>query len=542
MTLDGEILEPTGVLTGGVAEGPGSGALTKKREIAELESTVQGLEGEVAGAQERSSRIHARIAAVEAALAALQADTHEKDIRLVEGEKDLARAADELQRARESADAASLEMEQHARTLEELLSEHREAEGESVQAEADRAARKSAAETLEAASREKEQAAAKLASRATELRVKVAQDAERREATSRQLSKAAEREAEIASQLARLQAEAIAAESRLRGVRAEIDATQADSDRLGQELAESQAGLERGRAAHEERTHKVASDEEQARADRAKLSEVGEQAGQAAMREREVTLSIENLCANLREKYQVELPDELSRFHTEKPSGALEQERLAGLRERIERMGEVNLTAVEEYEEVKKRFEFLGAQKADLEASIAKLRAAIAKVNRTSRERFTEAFEIVNAKFQQVFPRLFNGGKAELVLCEGPDLMEAGVDIVAQPPGKKLQNINLLSGGEKALTAVALIFAIFLVKPSPFCLLDEVDAPLDDSNVDRYNALVMEMARQSQFIVITHNKRTMQIADTLYGVTMEEPGVSRLVSVRLRDEQERAAG
>jgi chromosome segregation protein len=198
-------------------------------------------------------------------------------------------------------------------------------------------------------------------------------------------------------------------------------------------------------------------------------------------------------------------------------------------------MGEINLTAIEEYEDVKKRFEFLTAQKADLEASIAKLRGAIARVNRTSRERFKETFEIVNQKFQQVFPRLFAGGRAELVLVETGDVLEAGVDIVAQPPGKRLQNVNLLSGGEKALTAVAMIFAIFLVKPSPFCLLDEVDAPLDDSNVDRYNAIVQEMSKQSQFIVITHNKRTMQIADTLYGVTMEEPGVSRVVSVRMRE-------
>ncbi len=143
---------------------------------------------------------------------------------------------------------------------------------------------------------------------------------------------------------------------------------------------------------------------------------------------------------------------------------------------------------------------------------------------------------MVNEKFQQIFPRLFGGGRAGLALTEEGPGMEQGVEIFAQPPGKKLQSVNLLSGGEKALTAVSLIFAIFLIKPTPFCLLDEVDAPLDEANVGRYNEMVREMSKQSQFILITHNKRTMEVVDTLYGVTMEEPGISKLVTVKLREE------
>ncbi|HET6440583.1 MAG TPA: chromosome segregation protein SMC, partial [Anaeromyxobacter sp.] len=150
-------------------------------------------------------------------------------------------------------------------------------------------------------------------------------------------------------------------------------------------------------------------------------------------------------------------------------------------------------------------------------------------------------FDRVNEKFQAVFPRLFNGGRAGLVLTSAEGEAEQGVEIFAQPPGKKLQSVNLLSGGEKALTAVALIFAIFLIKPTPFCLLDEVDAPLDDANVGRFNEMVKEMSRSSQFILITHNKRTMEMVDTLYGVTMEEPGVSKLISVRLSDRTRESA-
>jgi chromosome segregation protein len=164
---------------------------------------------------------------------------------------------------------------------------------------------------------------------------------------------------------------------------------------------------------------------------------------------------------------------------------------------------------------------------------VASLREAIARINRTSRKRFRETFDAVNERFQQNFPRLFRGGKASLMLIETDDVLEAGVDIAAQPPGKRLQNVNLLSGGEKTLTAIALLISLFQVRPSPFFLLDEVDAALDDANVGRFNEIVREMAKESQFLLITHNKSTIEIADVLYGVTMEEKGVSKLVAVEI---------
>jgi chromosome segregation protein len=179
------------------------------------------------------------------------------------------------------------------------------------------------------------------------------------------------------------------------------------------------------------------------------------------------------------------------------------------------------------------RFRFLSEQKDDLEATISSLREAISRINRTSRKRFRETFELVRQRFEENFPRLFDGGKASLELTEAEDILEAGVDIMAQPPGKRLQNVNLLSGGEKTMTALALLVAVFQVRPSPFFLLDEVDAALDDANVGRFNQLIVEMAQKSQFLVITHNKRTIEVADVLYGVTMEQKGVSKLVSVVL---------
>ena len=199
----------------------------------------------------------------------------------------------------------------------------------------------------------------------------------------------------------------------------------------------------------------------------------------------------------------------------------------------IDKLGEVNLAAIEEYDEVAERYEWLEKQRADLEESVDSIRKTIARINRTCRERFRETFDRVTEHFRDIYPRLSGGGQARLALTNEEDLLETGVEIFVQPPGKRLQNLSLLSGGEKALCAIALIFALFRVKPSPFCVLDEVDAPLDEGNGARYNDMLREMCDLTQFIVITHNKKTMECADTLYGVTMPDPGVSRLVTVKV---------
>ncbi len=211
------------------------------------------------------------------------------------------------------------------------------------------------------------------------------------------------------------------------------------------------------------------------------------------------------------------------------------QESLKRYKGEFAALGDINWQAIEEYRRQKLRFEFLKEQEIELKKSLDDLRAAIDQIDRKSKERFDMAFHEVNARFEKVFPIIFGGGTAKLELVEVKegDEVELGVDIIARPPGKKMQNINLMSGGEKAMTAVSLIFSIFLVKPSPFCLLDEVDAPLDDANVGRFIELLKEMSNDSQFILITHNKKTMELNDTLYGVTMQEPGVSKTVSVQL---------
>jgi len=215
------------------------------------------------------------------------------------------------------------------------------------------------------------------------------------------------------------------------------------------------------------------------------------------------------------------------------------EQELRELKARVENLGPVNMMALEELQEAEERFSFLETQRQDLLASIQDTSQAIREIDQVSREQLLEAFKAINANFAESFRALFGGGTGEMRLTDEADA-ESGIDIVAQPPGKRLQNVLLLSGGEKALAALALLIAIFRYTPSPFCILDEVDAPLDESNIDRFARMVQQMSRHTQFILITHNKRTMETSTVMYGVTMEEAGVSKLVSVRF-DKIERPA-
>jgi chromosome segregation protein len=208
-------------------------------------------------------------------------------------------------------------------------------------------------------------------------------------------------------------------------------------------------------------------------------------------------------------------------------------EMVADLRAKLERMGAVNMMAIDQFDDLESRHAFLTEQRKDLVDSIAATGEAIRKIDKTTKERFREAFAAINQNFEQTFTTLFGGGRAGLVLLDETDQLESGIDMIAQPPGKRLQSVQLLSGGEKALTAMALMFAIFKYRPSPFCLLDEIDAPLDDANIGRFVEMLQGMQHHTQFVLITHNRKTMEIADRLYGVTMEEPGVSKLISVQL---------
>jgi len=250
----------------------------------------------------------------------------------------------------------------------------------------------------------------------------------------------------------------------------------------------------------------------------------------------EIRFEIDRLKERIYNAYQVDLAAALvaegEEFNLEEAKANIQSQR-----EKLNRMGPVNLVAIQEYDEMRERFDFLTRQEQDLTRAKDDLHKAILKINRTTKELFIDTFQKIQKYFTEYYRLLFGGGTAELVLLDEEDVLESGIEMVARPPGKKLQSISLLSGGEKALTATALLFALFKVKPSPFCILDEIDAPLDESNVDRFCGVLRQFIQESQFILITHNKRTMNLADALYGITMAENGVTKIISARINDKR-----
>jgi chromosome segregation protein len=334
----------------------------------------------------------------------------------------------------------------------------------------------------------------------------------------RRLAEATEEEARILSRAAEL-------------ARDETDAQGRQKQNLvarDERVAGHAASAETARVA----AARVETAEAATRAERATLDAAREARFEAEVSATRGASDLEHLVAQAREEFGV-APDALEAPVDASPEAlaALEAE-VAELLASPDRLGPVNVLAFEEHKEMSERLVFLTTQRDDLLKSIAELQDSIRKINATSSERFAEAFAAINANFKQMFERLFQGGAAEMKLLDENDMLETGIEIDAHPPGKRNQSILLLSGGEKALTAIALLMAIFRFKPSPFCILDEVDAPLDEANIDRFTKLLRDMTEETQFIAITHNKRTMETADVMYGVTMEEPGCSKIVSVR----------
>lgn len=275
----------------------------------------------------------------------------------------------------------------------------------------------------------------------------------------------------------------------------------------------------------------MAQAEEVLRKEREMYDEVYSQFNERQLRLGEVGIKIDNIMHRLQNEYKT-APDTIDSISLEGVSiEALEQD-IVTLRSKLDTMGEVSLVAIEEQDELVKRHEFLSTQREDLVNAKDSLLKTIAKLNATSRKLFWDTFCLIRENFNRIFCQLFDGGKADLILVDESNMLESGIEIIARPPGKRLQNVSLLSGGEKALTALALLFSIFKVKSSPFCIMDEIDAPLDDSNIDRFIELLKEFSQMSQFIIVTHNKRTIAAANALYGITMQESGVSRVVSVR----------
>ena len=538
VTPAGEVLGPTGRLHGGGAT-PASDVqhslLARKRQLRELEVEVRRLATAVEQAQVTVAELGAEVTGARAGIAGLDQTVSARQAERLASEKDLEQAAREHERVQRHLETirvesrqVALETEETARTLGEIERRvllAREAE------EAHEASMARSRQAIDGAQAEE----GVLVGQLTACRVEAAGATERVDALGRELQRFADMERDLVERLA----QARERQGQLKGRRTWLAEERERTDVGAREVAVERDRIEGetrlAAEAHEQLTQGLRAIEGESRG-------VEGEVGRLIARIHELDLAATE-CRVRREElgqeaWRVYGVDEAGLRAGHEPSRDLTgvRERVAELEERLAAIGPVNLVADDEYRELDERLTFLHTQHDDLVASIKDLDKALRGMTRSAQERFAQAFEEINRHFQKIFERLFEGGRAELRLVEaeeGGDPLDTGVDLMAQPRGKRLQSVTLLSGGERALTGLALLFAIFYFRPSPFCVLDEVDAPLDDANIHRFLRVLRELTSQTQFLVITHNRKTMEAADVLYGVTMEEPGLSKLVSVNL---------
>lgn len=586
VTMNGEVLTGNGILYGGVSAQAANSLLERKNQVAALDAETAEVRTHV---QQLIDRRQTVVAQIEAAQLALDEAREEKQqaamgVSTLRGQLNLLdRELAESEKRRQSLDWERGNHESRAHEAAEKLAALEEqlqasiAQIESLQAQ--RAEAQSELENLRA--RENE-----LAGELNELKIRVATERQRHTSLHHQREPMEARLAELADviqqrqrdietyeqRIAATEAESAEIEINLGGLREKVEGAELELARLMDERAAIAAAAEQSAS--------------ELRILRNQLSTCHDQRSRLEVRQSQLEMKANALLEHIQKRYQIELPsferdlyalsatvrdatkrqrnpaptDDATTAEATVSSDEAEQSEqsetapaepetfdvdwsrieqlVTELNQRIDSMGPVNVDAIQEYDELEERYAFLEKQNRDLLAAKEELLEAIQKINKTTRELFAETFEKIRVNFQEMFGELFGGGKANLLLTDDTDPLESGIDIIAKPPGKQLSAISLLSGGERTMTAVALLFSIYMVKPSPFCVLDEMDAPLDESNISRFIKILDRFVDQSQFVVISHHKRTIARADALYGVTMEEHGVSKLVGVRFakRDE------
>ncbi|HEY6997964.1 MAG TPA: chromosome segregation protein SMC [Candidatus Binatia bacterium] len=533
VTPDGEVIDPLGIVTGGSDVPLETGFLAQRRRIRDLKLIIAELEVQLPREDHELEQLKQELEQAETKKNLLTAEIHRLEIERVRFEHEHSAAEREHDRLTQTVQSLRQEETDLTTAIHLLEDEIQRCHG-TVQLKVEE---KSAHErTLTDRQSEFERLRQTLEtaeSCVTESRIRHAALGEKRDHTHANLANRLKLQEETAQEIAARKARLADAQMRRAEIEAAIVGIEEALDGNRNELQGLDEQLQAARQSYRALSMQLAEIGEAIKELRPQSEAAQEEKSRLQLTLAEKRLELQHLAANLREKYDVDLETLDSSALAGDGSQTDLLTEIDELRGRLERMGEVNLAAIGEYEELSQRFGFMSQQKADLEKSIADLQQTIVKLNRICRLRFRESFEAINEKFELIFPRLFRGGKAKLVLTDDNDLLDTGVDIIVQPPGKKLQSITLLSGGEKALTAVSLLFAIFLTKPSPFCFLDEVDAPLDDANIDRFIEMIKEMSAHSQFVLVTHNKKSMQAAEVLYGITMGEPGVSKVVSVKM---------
>jgi chromosome segregation protein len=531
VTLEGEVVERSGVVSGGSLD-QGLTILERRREIKELEKRIKEEEERCQKAYEEEERLQQEIVERETQLEKRKKEIQEKEIELLHQERDLEELRKEISQVHQKMEVLQYEGRELEEEEQDIDKEMKSALAQVEKEETTKQEKEKELQSLKKTVEEVREGTEELGGKITEKKVFLASLEEKKKGMEGQRFHLSETQKVLREQIFK----------RVKGIRECREEGASLRERILQWERDLEGGLKECRLKEEtlntqkEKVEILSNEWKETEASskylRQELEEVRQKIHEEEIRASEVQMKLAHLQESMRERYGTALSTSIGTDPGEFPKEEMSK-RLAELKTALEGFGEVNLMALEEYQELKGRHDFLTEQQTDLQQALDSLRKAIIRINRTTTKRFLETFHLVNEKFREVFTRLFKGGQASLVLLDEQDPSTTGIDIIAQPPGKKLQNIDLLSGGEKALVATALLFGLFMIRPTPFCLLDEVDAPLDDANINRFIELVKEFSKKSQFIVITHNKKTMETANTLYGITMETPGVSKIVSVRL---------
>lgn len=569
LTLSGERVVAGRLITGGSVSEKGVGVLALKREIGELSDRLESLAADRAAAEAALTSVKSQIVEFEENERQLNEEGRRIDKRIAVLREQLQQCDREIERTSTHIRVVEGETLQAEEELLESETKLQQAASQTDEAEQSRADAEKVVEVAQAEIAELRRDAEQRLQELSRRRAEFAAKTERRRGVQNDIRRLESEANDLENRLARSRMEAVEADD-------QTNAIQSSIHNMAEQMQKLMADQQLQAAELEQRGAALAAARESLESIDLALRSAREAATQSreerAQREIEMTRLSSNL-EHLMHSCQMELGENIAEVSerleagtdeqmpetAQFPAGDADQEdqedvgeisvsfwnvpedfnleeakaRLDELRSKIDGLGPVNMMALEELTEVEERYLFLITQKEDIEKAISDTQAAIAEIKRRSREKFVEAFHAINEYFKRMFEELFGGGHGEMRLIDETDVLESGIEIIAQPPGKRLQNVLLLSGGEKAMAALSLVMAIFKYRPSPFCLLDEVDAPLDDMNIGRFADKILEMSTNTQFMVITHSKRTMEAAKVLYGVTMEDPGVSKLISVKL---------
>ncbi|MBW1787924.1 MAG: chromosome segregation protein SMC [Deltaproteobacteria bacterium] len=534
VTPEGDMVDQRGVVCGGKLAQRSSGILARKREISELKERSKQLESRVGELRDRRDEVSAQILAKKRAMEDLDGEKWTCQEEINDFDKVLFRLGQELDQLEKlsekmTQDLAQKDIEErkHKRDLSRVETELQNRQSRHHK---EKAYFEEKAKELKESEEEFDQIKESVA----RLRADYLIMREEQRGLGREEQAKEDYAEDSRRRIGKIDEELVLGRRRREESGHRQEDLREEMSVLYEALREAEEAVNRAdreRQAFQDAIREAAARGEQVRQE---MDALRENINQAKLAHSELRIKMDNLTETVKEKFDLDLPDIYGEYVEDGFVPAEMEAHLDQLKDRRQQMGEVNLTAITEHEVLKERFEFISSQREDLIRSIEDLQTAIRRINRTSLEKFRIAFEAVNAKLKEIFPILFNGGTAGLSLTDETRPLESGVLVEVQPPGKRLSHMGLLSGGEKALVAMALLFSIYMIKPSPFCLLDEVDAPLDEANIDRFNELLQEIKKASQIIMVTHSRKTMEIVDRLFGVTMERKGISKTVAVDLK--------